>query len=58
MNREIAADFGAGTAALGHADLTNDNLTGLNFLAAINLNTKALAWRIMNVFGCTAGFDM
>lgn len=58
MNREIAADFCANATTLGHADLTNDNLTSLNFLAAKQLNAEALTWAIMNVFGCTAGFDV
>ena len=38
MDSEIATDKGADAGTLGHADLTDDYLTGLNFLAAIKLD--------------------
>ncbi len=50
MNREIAAHHGAFTGALSHTDLTNDNLTVLDLLAAINFDAEPLAGTIMNVF--------
>jgi hypothetical protein len=58
MNGEVAAKHGAVAGAFGHTDLANDNLTGLNFLTTKQLNSKALAWTIVNVFGCTACFDV
>jgi hypothetical protein len=58
MNGEVAADFSADAGALGHADLTDNNLAGLDFLAAEQLNAEALAGTIMDVFGCTASLDM
>lgn len=58
VNREVAADFGADAATLGHADLANDNLAGFDLLATRNLDPEALAWAIVDVFGGTAGFDV
>jgi NADPH:quinone reductase-like Zn-dependent oxidoreductase len=58
VNSEITAGESTVATTLGAAGLTNDNLAGLNFLATKNLNTKALAWAVMYVFGCTACFDV
>jgi hypothetical protein len=58
VNSEIAANFGAHTRALGHADLADDDLADLDFLAAEQLHTEALALAISGIFGGTASFDM
>lgn len=58
VNREVAAHEGADTGTLGHADLAYDNLAGLNFLSAEKLNSEALARAVVDVLGCTAGFDV
>jgi hypothetical protein len=52
----VTADHSAFASTLIEANLANDHLTGLNFLAAINLNTKTLSWTIASIFGGTAGF--
>jgi hypothetical protein len=38
VNREVAAYLGAGAGTLGHAGLTDDDLSDLNLLAAEQLN--------------------
>lgn len=58
VDSEVAADLGADTRALGHANLADDNLTSFNSLAAKQLNTKALTNAISSIFGGTAGFDV
>jgi hypothetical protein len=58
VNGEVAAELGAFTGALGETHLANDNLTSFYNLATKDLNAKALTWTIMNIFGCTAGFDV
>lgn len=56
MHGVVAADLGAFAGALGQADLPYDNLADLNLLAAINLNTEALALAVAGIFGGTACF--
>jgi hypothetical protein len=58
VDSKVAADARAFTWALGHADLADDNLTGLNFCATKQLNAKALAGAVVNIFGGTASFDV
>jgi hypothetical protein len=58
VDGEVTAHFGAGTGTLGHADLADDDLAGLNFLAAKKLNAKALAGAVVDIFGGTASFDV
>lgn len=43
MDGEVAAHRGACAGALGHADLTNDNLAGLDCLATEKFDAEALA---------------
>ncbi len=50
MDGEVAADSRPFTGALGKADLADDDLADFDGLAAIDLNTEALAWTIVNVF--------
>ena len=50
VDSEIAAQFGANASALGQANLADDHLAGLNFLATIQLNTEALTWAVVYVF--------
>jgi hypothetical protein len=56
MDGEVAADFGANTAALSHADLADDYLADFNFLATKKFDAEALSRTIVYVFGGTAGF--
>jgi hypothetical protein len=58
VDGKVTAQEGAGAGALGHADLTDDNHTGFDFLAAVKLNAEALAGTIVDVFGGTASFDV
>jgi hypothetical protein len=58
MNGEVAADFGAGAGALAHADLADNDLAGFDLFATKQLNAETLARTIVDVFGCTTGFDM
>jgi hypothetical protein len=58
VDSEVAADTGANTSTLAHTNLADDNLACLNTLATGNFYAEALARTIMNVFGCTAGFDV
>jgi hypothetical protein len=43
MNREVVAHIGAGASLFGFADLSDDNTTGFDLLAAKQLNAKSLA---------------
>jgi len=53
----VVAAYGCALAGtLGQANLANDNLTGLNFLTAKDLNTEALSWTVASILGGTAGF--
>jgi hypothetical protein len=56
VNREIAANKGAVACELGLANLTNNNLAGIYFLATKTLHTQALAGGIVDVFTGTACF--
>jgi hypothetical protein len=58
VDREVAANFGADAWPLGHTDLADNNLAGFDLFAAKQFDAEALARTIMDVFGCTAGFDM
>jgi hypothetical protein len=58
MYSEIAGKESAFTGALGLADLPDDNLAGLYFLAAKYLNAEALARTIMDVFTASTSFDV
>jgi hypothetical protein len=55
---EVAAELGAFTRALGHANLTNNNLASADFFTTKQLNTEALALAVASVFGCTACFNV
>jgi hypothetical protein len=54
----IAAHLGTVAGPLGHADLPDYDLAGLDLFAAEKLNPEALARAVVDVFGGTAGFDM
>ena len=54
----VAACACANACTLSHANLANDNLTGLYFLAAIDLNAKALTGTVAGIFGGTACFNV
>ena len=43
VDSEVTAHECAISSTLGHANLTNDYLTGLNFLTTVQLDAKALA---------------
>lgn len=58
MNGEVAAGIGAITCNLGAASLTDENFAGADFLATETLNAEALPWAVVNVFACTACFDV
>jgi hypothetical protein len=58
MNGKVTAHFSTWSRALGHADLTHNNLADFHFLSAKKFNAKALAWTVVNVFGSTAGFNV
>lgn len=57
VDSEITAELCAGTGALGHANLTHNNLSYGDFLATKKLNTKPLAGTIVVIFGRTARFN-
>lgn len=54
----IGAELSAITSTLGQADLANNNLASRDFLAAEQLNAKALALTVSGIFGGTASFHM
>ena len=58
VDGKVAAELGAFAGALGHADLTDNNLAGGDFLAAEQLNTEALALAVAGIFGGTACFNV
>lgn len=58
VDGEVAAQGRTVAGALGHTDLADDNLTGLDDLATKQLNPKALTWTVSGIFGCTAGFNV
>jgi len=58
VHGKVTADAGAFARALGHAHLADDNLAGLNLLAAIYLNAKPLAGAVFDIFGGTACFNV
>lgn len=58
VDGEVAAAERAVTCALGVASLSDDDLTGLNFLATKNLDAKSLAGAIFGIFRGTARFDV
>jgi hypothetical protein len=58
VNGEVAAKHCAFTGALAHANLADDNLANFYFFATKELNAKALAGTIVDIFGGTACFYM
>lgn len=58
VDGEIAAHHGAAAGALGHADLTDDDLAVFDFLAAKQLDAEALALAVAGIFAGTASFHV
>jgi len=58
VHGEVAAELGAFAGALRHAYLADNDLAGTNLLAAVHLNTKALARAVFDVLGCSACFNV
>jgi hypothetical protein len=58
VDGEVAAQLGAVAGALGEADLADDDLAGLNFLSAKQLDAKPLAGAVAGIFGGTASFHV
>lgn len=51
VDGEIAAEIGARAGLFGFTDLANDDLAGVDFLAAKKFDAEALAGRVVDVFG-------
>lgn len=58
MDGKVGTQHGTVAGALGQADLADDDLAGLDSLAAEELDAEALAFTVAGIFGGTAGFDM
>jgi hypothetical protein len=54
----ITTEFCAGTSTFAEPYLSDNNLSSTNLFTTKELYAKALAWTIVNIFGCTASFNM